>query len=336
MRLEQFFPVCCLIGLVTLQPAQGQPAAPGSAALKPESVSPALRPPMPKSPIESFRKLLAMDETAREKLLAGKSPQYRQGLEAKLKEFLALSANDRELRLKLLELRWYLAPLLKLAPSQRANGLAMVPEADRPLVEDRLKQWDQLPPDLQRSFLTNQMTLPYITRLEGVTLAEREAELQNLTTQQQQEIYEGLRQFQQLPPDKREKMLTHFKQFTELNAKEKDKVLRVLSESERQAMEKSLQVFQKLAKDQRAACIVGFRKFSNLPPADRQLFLQNAARWQEMSAQDRQAWRDLVHRVPDMPPLPPGLKFPPQPPGLKPGPTPLIASNNVAARMNQP
>src|SRR5438034_38861 len=308
MQPERLFPVCCLIGLVTVGPAQGQPATPASVALKTQGVSPALAPPTPKSPIEWFRKLLAMDQTEREKLLAGKSPQYRLGLEAKLKEFLALPADDREVRLKLLELRWYLGPLMKLSPAQRANGLAMVPEADRPLVEDRLKQWDQLPPDLQQTFLTNQMTLHYFLRLKGSSPAQREAELKGLTAQQRQKLEADLQYFLQLPPDQRDKMVAHFQQFFELNAKEKDKVLRVLSESERQAMEKTLLVFQKLPKDQRETCITGFRKFSNLTPAERQLFLQNAARWQDMSAQDRQAWRDLVRKMPDVPPLPPGLK----------------------------
>ena len=328
MRPDSFFPVCCLIGLMPIELALAQPAAP--TAVKSEGVATAPMPPIPKSPIESFRKLLAMEEAEREKLLAGKTPQSRQSFEAKLKEYLALPASEREVRLKLVELRWYLAPLMKLAPSQRAANLAMVPEPDRPLVEERLNQWDQLPPDLQQKLLTNQMTMQYVMRLEGSTPAQREAALNGLTDAQKQKLEADLTQWRQLPEDQRRKMLGYFGQFFELNEKEKEKILPVLSDSERQAMEKTLVAFQKLPKPQREACIAGFRKFSNLAAADRQLFLQNAGRWQEMNPQDRQAWRDLVRKVPEMPPLPSGLKMPPMPRGLKPGPSPLIASTNGA------
>ena len=285
-----------------IERALAQPAAPAQSGVKTGGVALAPQPPVPKSPIESFRKLLSMDIAEREKLLAGKTPQARQSFETKLKEYLALPASEREVRLKLVELRWYLAPLMKLAPLQRAANLAMVPEADRPLVEERLNQWDQLPPDLQQKLLTNQMTMQYVMRLEGSTPAQREAALKGLTDAQKQKLEADLGQWRQLPEDQRRKMLGHFQQFFELNEKEKEKVLRVLSDSERQAMEKTLQAFQKLPKPQRDACIAGFRKFSNLPAAERQFFLQNAERWHEMNPQDRQAWRDLVRKVPEMPP----------------------------------
>src|SRR5262245_28343087 len=140
MRLGRFFLLCGLIGLAPAEAVRAQPAAPATAAGTSNRIA-LPEPPSPKSPIESFRNLLKMDETARQKLLAEKSPQYRQNLEAKLKEYLVLPPDERELRLKLVELRWYLTPLMRLPPSQRAASLALVPAADRPLIEDRLKQW---------------------------------------------------------------------------------------------------------------------------------------------------------------------------------------------------
>jgi hypothetical protein len=51
-------------------------------------------------------------------------------------------------------------------------------------------------------------------------------------------------------------------------------------------------------------------------------FLRNAAQWQEMTPQERRLWRDLVQRLPPMPPMPPGFRraspggLPPMPPGF--------------------
>ena len=43
---------------------------------------------------------------------------------------------------------------------------------------------------------------------------------------------------------------------------------------------------------------------------ERAVFFKNAERWQAMSQEDRQAWRNVVRRAPDMPPLPPGMIVP--------------------------
>src|SRR5262245_3894503 len=106
MRFMRLFPTCCLIGLLPCELALAQNAVPPPTAGTTNPIV-TLQPPSPKSPIDSFRKLLMMDATERQKLLAAKQPVYRQSLEDKLKEYLDLPAAERELRLKLLELRWY-------------------------------------------------------------------------------------------------------------------------------------------------------------------------------------------------------------------------------------
>ena len=52
--------------------------------------------------------------------------------------------------------------------------------------------------------------------------------------------------------------------------------------------------------------------------AERDQFLKNAKRWEEMSPSERETWRRMVQEIPNAPPpLPPGLRnMPPLPPGL--------------------
>src|SRR5262245_27944721 len=269
-----------------------------------------------KSPAEDIRQLLRMNETERQRFLAAKTPEYRQSVELKLVEFQLLPPPERELRLTLIDLRWHLPDLMRLAPVDRPARLALLPKADRSLIEDRLKQWDKLSPVEQEELLTNQMTISYFLRLTNSTPAQRTAFLQNFTEAQKNQIETNLSQLDALPEDTRQKMLSRFQSYFELNEKEKAKVLAVLPDTQRQQTAKTLERFRTLPKGEREASLVGFRKFMRLSPNEQGRFLQTAARWQAMPPSDRQAWREVVNKMPDMPPLPPGL-LPPLPPGLK-------------------
>ena len=54
-----------------------------------------------------------------------------------------LGPDERELRLRATELRWYLTPLLRTPAAERAGRLALVPEDLRELVNSRVEQWDR-------------------------------------------------------------------------------------------------------------------------------------------------------------------------------------------------
>jgi len=92
-------------------------------------------PPLAKSPVESFRELLAMKPGEREQYLATRPPAIRKRFLAKIQEYEAMSAEERELRLRATELRWYLLPLMQMPATNRTAQLAAIPEADRPMVE---------------------------------------------------------------------------------------------------------------------------------------------------------------------------------------------------------
>ena len=62
-----------------------------------------------------------------------------------------------------------------------------------------------------------------------------------------------------------------------------------------------------------------------MAPEERAEFLKNAARWDAMTADERQLWREMVHTLPPMPPPPSEVlrNLPPMPPGFPGGFPPM-------------
>jgi len=253
-------------------------------------------PPMPAatSPVKFFRELLAKSPAERSLSLTNRSPEARARIMAKVREYLALDPNERELRLRATELRWYLTPLFRTTPAERAPRLAALPDELRALVTSRLVQWDLLPPDLQKEFLENDRALHYFAHVQTTNAVTASPEQEKLSEQ--------------------------FNQFFELTAAEKEQALGTLSTAERAAMEKALQSFDKLTPQQRTQCIRNYAKFAGMNPAARAEFLKNAESWSRMSPKERQTWRDLVANTPMWPPTPAALVpqnlMPPIPPKI--------------------
>ena len=249
--------------------------------------------PLAKSPVVLFRELLAMTPEDRENTLMNRPPAIRTRLLAKVAEYEALDPNERELRLRATELRWYLLPLMHQSPTNRAAQLAVLPDDIRDLVQDRLSQWDILPPQLQQEFLEDENVLEYFERVKPIgssSVTDVDTVPANL-----------------YPDAQRRKIVTQINRFFELTEEEKQQTLNVLSEEERQQIKKTLQSFDQMPVSQRNECVQAFAKFAGLSPAEQQAFLKNADRWAQMSPADRQTWRDLVTHVPEWPPLPPGF-----------------------------
>ena len=102
-----------------------------------------------------------MTPAGRKNYLTNRPPGIRARILAKVGEYEALDPNERELRLRATELRWYLLPLLHESPTNRAVRLAAIPDDLQPLVKNRLRQWDILPPALRAEFLASERTLRY-------------------------------------------------------------------------------------------------------------------------------------------------------------------------------
>src|SRR5882724_3021639 len=225
--------------------AQGSPSTP--AQVPSNSASIALAPPLPtaKSPVGTFRELLAMNLTERKQFLADRPPEIRRQILAKLRQYEALKPAERDLRLKVTELRWYLLPLMRAPATNRLEQLAAIPKEDRQLVEDRLQVWDILPAELQKELLDNEATMRYFCEL-----GNQNPSLTNISPGQTNRANQGLEAWQNLPEEQKQKLLVRFNQMFGLTEREKDRVLKTLSEPERQQIENTLRKFGTLSPEQ--------------------------------------------------------------------------------------
>ena len=291
-------------------------ATPSTGERAPEALR-ALMPPAPaQSGIGYFRALLAATPAEREKLLSGETDGRRQVLESSLRRYEALSPEERETRLRTMELRFHVTTLLRVPPSKRDEQLKLVPENDRPVVAERLRYWDTLSPLEQKEALENERAAR-ILGVAGPGSKTREIPLTGQTSNQVRQIEQQLVRWQSLPEGRRQQVEKNFVALFEFSDREKAlgqlNALQLTAE-ERDLMQKTIEAFKKLPLAARENCVRNFPKFAELSPAERRQFLYNAQEWQKMPVQDREAWRKLVSKVPKFPPLPPGLGRPPLPP----------------------
>ncbi len=271
------------------------------------------------SPVEYFRELLAMKPEGREKALANETPEKKAILASKIEEYEGMSLEERELRLRMTQLRWYLVPLMKSSVVERQRLLAGIPDEDRPLIERRLKLWDEIPVQVQKDFLENELHLGYLMKWRGTTAEQRAKMLETFPPERRQKLERELAKWNSLSEQHREEMTTRFNQFFDLDDREKSRILDNLSTSDRQQMEVALKSLEGLPPDQRKQSIEAFKRFLQMTPEERNQFLRNAERWQSMSPTEREAWSALVRKSqppppPPLPPLPPGVKkTPPMP-----------------------
>lgn len=288
-------------------------------------------PPLPSvtnSPVTFFRGLLTMNDAQREQALTNRPPEVRERLLAKVHEYLSLPPLPREFRLRMTELRWWLEPLMRAAPAQRSSAITNVPPRLRRLVSDRLEQWDLLPPATQKQLLANELALDYFAQVPEPPTPQVRT-FGNLTPTQLTVLKPDLERWEAMSTGERRKLFEHLKRFFELPSEERDKALNTLSRAEREQMENTLDAFEKLPQRDRGQCLRAFAEFAGMSAIERQRFLQSAERWSAMSSSERQAWRDIVNKLPEMPPLPPDfydLQPPPLPPGLE-TPAPAAMTN---------
>src|SRR5690348_11176037 len=160
-------------GLVASQCWLGRALAQETNVSKPAQQAPALPLPAvaPRSPVDYFRELLAMNFAERSKTLADRPPDTRKQILAKVREYEAMKPNDRELRLRATELRWYLLRLMRTSPTNRTAQLQRVPSDMRPLIDLRLSKWDALTPDVQTDFLKHEAALQAFMILQATNTA---------------------------------------------------------------------------------------------------------------------------------------------------------------------
>jgi hypothetical protein len=201
-----------------------------------------------------------------------------------------MAPEQREARLRQLELTFHLDALMKTPPAGRSERLKLIPPDLKPIVDEALKQWDLLPPHLQQDALEHETTSNYFLRVRANDPSRaRVAARPDRETEQARRLAE------------------HFKRFFELPADEQKKTLEALPAAEREEMEKSLKAFADLPPAQQKICIDSFEKLSQMSKDARDQFLKSAARWRAMSPRERETFRVLVSILPSQA----GVSLPP-------------------------
>lgn len=262
-------------------------------------------PPSPVSPVDTFRTLLNTNADGRERVLATKSPAQRQYLEAKIREYESMTAEQREVRLQALQLRWYMLPLMKMNAVERAARLATIPDPYRTNIQSRMRTWDILPPALRQDILDNEIAIRFLVRAESH--ASGENFLRALSAQQQAELQRQVERWNNLSPGRREGAVAQFDRYFELDARQKNQTLARLTEVERAQMNQSLASYDRLSREERQQAMEGFKKFAGLSASERAAFLKTAERWSAMSEADREAWRKMLNKLQTAKIMPPPL-----------------------------
>jgi len=274
-----------------------------------------INPMLAKSRIAVFRELLEMNETNRNQKLAEYSPAKRAGLEAKIKEYEALSPEQRELRLFVTELQDYLLPLMTSPATNRAAQIALLPTNFAPMIEVRLRHWDELSPEQQKNVLENKRLLQLLTEFASTTPLHKTQTLTNMTPAQRESLQQAMTNWQSLTKYQRQVITRLYQDFFDLSPAERIKTLSKLSEAERAQIQTTVSQYYELNPRARARVRKGLDRFSSLSPLEFQEFLRSAERWRTLSPSERKAWIDLVANASIQPPLPPGAqRLPSMPP----------------------
>jgi hypothetical protein len=259
-------------------------------------------PPLPKlqSPVEFFRQLLGATPKERERLLADKSEAQRRIIDSKIQEYSILPPPVREWRLKATELRYYLVPMMNRAPDARGDLILTVPDEDRELVKERLRQWDALPASERESMLNSQIALRYLARPPQAPKHPTSREVDP----DYRKLESAVANWTQLPAAEQEGITKRFNSFFSLSAAERQKTISVFTGSELAQLRSTVSSFEDLSPAEREKCLHAMAQISEMTHAERIRFLRNVKRWKSLNEQDREQWRNLVAKVP---PLPPGL-----------------------------
>ena len=273
------------------------------------------------SPFAKFKQILELPEVKREvavESLNVSSDKHRAIISSKIKEYEAMSLNERNHKLDALDFRWHLLPLLKMEPAKRADKLTAVPERFREDILNRLNGWDKLDIQVRESLIRNESFFRYMSSF-GRGSESRDAmtnHLIKMPSKLRENVEKRIIEWRGRQKSDRRKMKRHFHRFFDLQPIDQQKALSHLSVRERTKMEASLIRFKSMTIEQREIILKSFDRLADMSQVERTAFFRNSQRWNEMSNAERKQWRTLVTK---MPPLPPGFEketSPPLPPGM--------------------
>ena len=183
-----------------------------------------------KCPVDTFRELLAMSSSERQQSLTNRSLVSQRMIQAKIKEYLELSPEMRELRLRATELRWYLLPLMNAPATNRVTQLSAIPEQVRPFVQDRLRLWDGLDPEAQKRLLSPAANIFAADAARSHESSNQTAVARAIISPaRRQWLEKGIQHWQEMSEEQRQEIASQFFRFFELTPQEKSKTINTLS-----------------------------------------------------------------------------------------------------------
>lgn len=262
-------------------------------------------PPLPpvESPVAVFRRLLAGSLAEREAAITNRPPRHQEILRRRLAAYEAMAPAQREERLLATELYWHLAPLLRQPAGERAAALASVPEPWRMAIKARLAVWDTLPAGDRAELLRHEEALHYFARIRAETMPPLPGAQFVPAPPVPARVERELAHFRGLPVGQQRRIKARWSELFDPATGEVAGVER-LPAAEAAAMQAALERFRALPAPQRRACVDAFARFASMSAAERNEFLRSAEQWARLTPTERARWRELVTRLP---PLPPGL-----------------------------
>lgn len=294
LRFTILLLIGCMRAFVAVEAAEAAPAP-----------IPAIMPPIPPSPIEDFRRWLQMGPDEREQALAGYPPNKQQVLREKLQEYETMRPEQRDARLRALELRWYLQPLMSRPSAQRGDYQSMIPARLHEAIQERLRHWDALSEETRREILADEHKLELATGyFAQVRRSPTAPPLPPLLPPHPASLDSNLNHWSTASAASRERMTGHLANFFAMAPDEQRRALFQLSAPEREEMQKTLEAFARLSPKDRRECVESFQRLATMNSQERARFLRNAARWRQLTPDERAAWREMVVKLPPMPPEP--------------------------------
>jgi len=287
-----------LLGAASLLPAADTPASPAT-------------PPVPTvASIDFFRSLMAMTPEQRRTALAIKSAGQREVLEAKIREYAVMTDKERELRLRLLEIRLYLLPLMRMEPDMQTRMLARIPDKERPFVQYRLGDWNSLSPGEKEMLLATPSSLhAFLYRGYGRT-GEGASKVGKIMPPNLDRYRERMiAKWQRLSEERRQEIVSRFDQFLALEKAKRQAVVQRLPMPDQAHAQKTLRRMEGLSPEERTQFLTGLRQFADLDYQARERFKRLTVYWNNMSIEERSLWRSIIVKVQN-PPLPPGAALP--------------------------
>jgi hypothetical protein len=260
-------------------------------------------PPLPvfQPRIEMFRKVLAMPPTDREQWLANRPASSREVLQAKIQEYQAMNPEAREAVLRATELHEYLQYYIQMPVAERSPQLAQIPPQYQKIVGERLREFDILPPELQKEVLAGKTTAEYFLGSGLVVTPSNKANYPPPPIPP-----EPLTYLSRLSSAQRQQMYASFQHFFDLGIDDRQKILATLPAVERGQVEKTLAGLESLPKEQREQGLRSISILAGMSDDQREAFFRNAALWRELPPTERQTWHKLVAHLPPLPPpMPP-------------------------------